>query len=439
MHSDKDFNTPAYPFFPFRIIANGNNEMKILSPYTNGGLNINRSAASLLELCNGSLSLSEIVSEIAGVDPAGEKRISELASGFINELASDGLIWIRREKMKWFNVPPPQSVFWEITAACNLKCLHCVVSADKKLEGELCTQSCYNLIDEWKQFGVKDITFSGGEPLIREDFFKLARYARDRGLVIQLATNGILVTQAVAKQIKELNMSVQVSLDGSNPEIYGRFRGRKESFGKALEAIRHLVKEDVDLTVGTVLARHNIDDIPAMLKLVQEEKVKTFRLIPFVPCGRGKENKDLELSPGEVKKVTQHLYSMRGSVPFTILPMEFEHLFKPPGNINVDPSTPSECGGAVSYCTVTPEGDVLPCHFFEGVLADNIKEKPFPWIWRQSRFLNYFRSLQVNDMTGYCRSCKWLGECRGSCKATNFSRGKLFSSNLHCWLVAENS
>ena len=428
-----------YPYFPFKISESTQNCRKIVSPFNDGEGSINISAEVLLKLCNGSRSFQEIITEISTIFQSPEKKIKEPAGQFLNRLASEGIIWIRREKMSWYNVPPPQSVFWEITAACNLKCLHCVVSAGDRIDGELDTQSCYNLIDELKNFGIRDLVFSGGEPMIRDDFFKLVRYARNRNLEVQLATNGLLVTSSAAREFKEMNISVQISLDGSDAEIYGRFRGNKSAFNKAITGIENLVNEGVDLTIGTVLSNHNIDDIPEMLKLVERYGVKTFRLIPFIASGRGKENSSLEPAQSKVMEITRFLYDQRDKVPFIILPMEFENLFKDPLCKTIDTTKPSECGGAISYCTITPEGEVLPCHFFKGVDADNIKEKSFQWIWRQSRFLNYFRSLKISDIEGYCKQCKWLADCRGSCKAANFSHGELFKSNRHCWLVEENT
>jgi radical SAM protein with 4Fe4S-binding SPASM domain len=428
-----------YPYFPFRIASSAENRKRIVSPYTNGRGYLNDSAELLLKLCNGSLSFGEITDELSKIYSLPGEKIIGPAGKFICRLTSDGLIWVRDQKMSWYDVPPPQTVFWEITSECNLKCLHCVVSADKKLDGELCTQSCCNFIDELKAFGIRDLVLSGGEPLIRDDFYHIARYARSRNIAVQLATNGVLVTGKVAKELKKLDISVQVSLDGSNAEIYGRFRGCKKAFPKVIRGIENLVNEGVDLTIGTVFSNHNLDDIPDMLKLVERHGVKIFRLIPFIPSGRGKINRDLEPGSSKVKEITRYLYEMRGKVPFTILPLEFENVFSEPLCKQIDPLKPSECGGAISYCTVTPEGDVLPCHYFYGVEADNIKERPFKWIWRQSRFLNYFRSLKIKDIEGYCRQCRWLADCRGSCKAANLSYGELFKSNRHCWLVEENA
>ncbi|NHJ31387.1 MAG: SPASM domain-containing protein, partial [Asgard group archaeon] len=97
-----------------------------------------------------------------------------------------------------------------------------------------------------------------------------------------------------------------------------------------------------------------------------------------------------------------------------------------------------KCDGAVAYATITPSGEVLPCRFFDGVRAENVKSLPFRDIWYQSRFLNYFRSLRVSDLHGNCAKCYWLFRCAGSCRAFSFAEGDLFNGNKTCWAWLEN-
>lgn len=426
-----------YPFFPFKLTSGDNGDCTVQSPYNKREINLNRSAVKVLRLCNGSLSFDEIVTILADRYQTPLRQITESTNTFIKNLEGEHLIWSRNEKMRWFNPPAPQSVFWEITSECNLRCLHCVVAAGKKLDKELTTEQCLMLIREWAAMGVGDITFSGGEPLMRKDLFQLAHVAAEHNIGLQLATNGTLITPSVVEELKKLNMVPQVSLDGSNRDIYAKFRGRKKAFDQAVRGLELLVEADIDVTIGTVLSKHNIDDIDAMLKLVETLGVKYFRLIPFIPSGRGKKHRDLELHPTQVKEVTQYLADRRGDLPFEIIPMEFELTFSPPNGQTLDRTRPNECGGAVQYCTVTPLGEVLPCHYFDSVQADNVHEKSFSWIWERSRFLNYFRSIRIGDIGGYCSQCQWLADCRGGCRAANFSIGEVFQENCHCWVAAE--
>ncbi|VAV84131.1 Radical SAM domain protein [hydrothermal vent metagenome] len=428
----------SYPYFPFRVASNGDKDIKVLSPYAGDEIKVNRSGEALLKLCNGSRSMDEIVTMLCDKFKSKETETRELAESFVDKFAARGVVWVKNEKMRWFNAPAPESIFWEITAECNLKCLHCVVSADKKQANELSTKEALSLIDQWQAMGVGDITFSGGEPLMRADFFELARAAKEKGMTVGLATNGLCVTPSIAAELRELEAGIQVSLDGSNEEIYGGFRGNKQAFGQAVKGIDNLVAAGNEVTVGTVISKHNLDDISKMLDFVESHGVKYFRLIPFIPFGRGEANSELELSPLQVKEVSAYLIEERKNRAVEIMTLEFEHTFSDPPANKIDASTPVECGGALHYCTVTPKGEVLPCHYFEGVDTENVKAQPFSQIWRGSRFLNYFRSMKISDIKGYCGECEWLPVCRSGCKAANFSTRALFDSNVHCWVVPEN-
>jgi radical SAM protein with 4Fe4S-binding SPASM domain len=426
------------PFFPFMVRADGNGSCSVVVADTERAESINHSAARLLELCDGYRTINEIArvlsTEFSGPFSVIESRLRS----FVDEMDGKGLIWIREERMRWFRTPPPSLIFWEITAECNLRCKHCVVSADKKLQQELTTDEALMLVDEWARLGVQNITFSGGEPLLRPDMFEIARYAKSQNINLQIATNGTLVTPSVVSELKSLAMDVQISLDGSSPEVYGRFRGNNRAFYDVVRGIEALRAAGMNFTLATVVTKSNVQDIPNILKLVEQYGIQAFRLIPFIPLGRGKKNKNLELEPSEMKELTVYLRGIRKKAAFDILPMEFEETLEEPFNQRIDPADPSACGGAIHYTTVTPEGCVLPCHYFYGVKTENVHDHSFSWIWHNSRFLNYFRSLRIRDFKGGCAKCKWLAQCRTGCKAANFSAAKLFEGNRHCWIANGN-
>ncbi|TAN38743.1 MAG: SPASM domain-containing protein, partial [Candidatus Methanoperedens sp.] len=143
--------------------------------------------------------------------------------------------------------------------------------------------------------------------------------------------------------------------------------------------------------------------------------------------------------PAQVKEVIQYLHEMRGKTRLDFVPFEFEEMLD--GGVCPDPPAPDQplqCGGAVAYATITPAGEVLPCHFFEGVRADSVKSDTFRDVWYRSRFLNYFRHLRVADLHGNCSTCTWLPRCAGSCRAVNFAKGDLFGGNKACWVSHES-
>ena len=102
-------------------------------------------------------------------------------------------------------LPPPRLLAWEITRSCNLYCAHCRASAVYgHCEGELSTAECFSLIDDILSVGKPVIILTGGEPLMRADFFEIAKYAADKGLKVVSGSNGTLVTEEVAARMKAI-------------------------------------------------------------------------------------------------------------------------------------------------------------------------------------------------------------------------------------------
>ncbi len=430
-----------FPYFPFNIERlDGSNQYLIKNHLIDDSLRLNRQAVEVLRLLNGEISLSEIMLQLAKGYPesGGLENIRAKIIPLLLLLTDKELIWWRDIPLKLVPVGPPPSIFWEITAACNLQCRHCVVSAGPKLAGELKTKRCLELAEEMTDFGLESVAFSGGEPFLHPDFAKIAERVRELGLTVQVATNGTLITSKEANWLKEIQAGVQVSLDGSNSKTHDYMRPGHNAFDRTIAGIKALVETGQDVTVGTVLSSINIDDINNIISLAQELGVAHFRLIPFVPKGRGEHYTHLEVPPKKVEKVTKHLYKLRNEVAISIADLEFEEMIG--GNVcpeHLDLSQPLGCSGAVSYGTITPVGELLPCHFFEGVRADSIVNTSFGEVWRRSRFLNYFRHLNIGDLKGVCNNCSWLPKCGGSCRAVNFAKGDLFGPNLSCWIAEE--
>jgi radical SAM protein with 4Fe4S-binding SPASM domain len=424
------------PYFPLRTEQQGD-RWKVRNPVDEESYWLNDYARYLLQLCDGFRTLAEITHTVGTQYGSSPAVCRERIKSVIDPLTEARMIWWRKQRATWWPTPPPQSIFWELTWQCNLRCRHCVVSAGQKDPGELTTDECQRLAEELARLGVRSAAFSGGEPLLRPDFFEIAEHVTRLGITTRLSTNGMLVDEGVAHRLRGLGTGVQITLNGSTAQTHDRFVGVPGAYDRAVRAVLHLTRAGLPVTLATVATRTTADDVPKTLELAVKLGVQAFRLIPFVPSGRGKHNAELELDPLEMKAVTKYLADRRGQTPIEIVPLEFEHTFSEPTGAHVDPLTKIGCSGAVSYCTIGATGDVLPCSYFAGVEAENVKDKPFHWIWSSSRFLNYFRSLTVGDIDGACGGCRWLSTCRTGCKAANCAKGDLFGSNCHCWIVRE--
>ncbi|WP_094226993.1 PqqD family peptide modification chaperone [Methanolobus psychrotolerans] len=422
------------PYFPFKI--NRDDKIWVITdPFTGYERELNEAAFWLLKLCDGYRTLDEIITEISGAYNADRKNVFDMSAPLLKKLTDDGVLWWRRERLSYWKLPAPAGVLWDLTSRCNLRCRHCVVSAGEAGRDELSFGDCCKLIDDFATFSIPQLILSGGEPMIRNDFFDIAGYAAEKGILIQVATNGTLIDETAAQRLASIGACVQVSLDSSEPAVHDNFRQCPGSWQKTMKGIELLIKADVPVTLAATVTTMNIDNIPRLYELANEMGITTFRILPFVPFGRGKYADELEVAPARMRELTMFLHSEKEKDGINIAPMEFECTFSPPHGHGIDAGTRIGCDGAISYCTVTSSGEVLPCNYFSGAQTENVKEKDFRWIWDNSRFLNYFRSLKASDVKGFCQDCNWLPVCRGSCIAANFAHGDIFQSNCHCWLV----
>ena len=425
------------PYFPLKLAAAGNS-WESYNPVEDVVYAFNAPAKHLLSLCNGQNTFDEIVALISSEYGLIPVDCRDKVTGVLALLADAGMVWWRDQCVKPMQLPPPQSVFWELTWRCTLRCIHCVVSGGERGGDEPTTRELKGIAWQLALAGVKSVTYSGGEPLLRPDFFEIAEHVSSLGMSAQLATSGWSADEDVAEHLERLGISVQITINSANPVVHDAFTRKQGSWKRSMRAIQLLVAAGVSVTVATIATTQSASEVPAIVDLIAAMGVPVYRLIPFVPGGRGRQHRDLELPPEAMRDLTLLLRQVRKSGQIHILPLEFEETLDPRPLYACGSSTHIGCSGAIGYCTIGTSGEVLPCSFFSGVQADNIRERPFKWIWTNSRFLNYFRSLTVGDLDGKCATCGFLAVCRGGCRATNYSLGNLFGSNAHCWAISEH-
>lgn len=166
----------------------------------------------------------------------------------------------------------PLYVAWQITNECNLACLHCIEESGpgKAFKDELSTEAALGIIDQLVQAEVPYVSFSGGEPMVRPDFFQLVERITAGGIGLKIETNGHYLTKENCKRFKDLGIkAVQVSIDGATPATFNKMRvnGR---FDTATDGIRRLREAGVPVEINFVPARFNIKEIGAVVDLAHE-------------------------------------------------------------------------------------------------------------------------------------------------------------------------
>jgi mycofactocin radical SAM maturase len=317
-----------------------------------------------------------------------------------------------------YGLDAPICLTWELTYACNLSCVHCLSSSGRRDPRELSTAECKTLIDEFERMQVFYVNIGGGEPTVRPDFWELVDYATEHHVGVKFSTNGIKITDAVARKLAASDyVDVQISLDGATEEVNDAVRG-PGSYRTALQAMERLRDAGfANFKVSVVVTRQNAGQLDAF-KAITDRYGAQLRLTRLRPSGRGADVWD-ELHPTAAQQ--RELYDWLVAHGEDVLTGDsFFHLAG-----YGDGGLPglNLCGAGRVVCLVDPVGDVYACPFaiHNTFLAGNIRgEGGFSRVWRESELFTELRSPQTG---GACTSCSAFDACRGGCMAAKFFTG----------------
>lgn len=255
---------------------------------------------------------------------------------------------IVKNKTHKSTIPQPYLISYAVTRKCNLKCKHCYSEAtEEAAPDELSTEETKRLLDEIVEWGIKLLIFDGGEPLCRDDFFDIAKYASTKGLRVAIGSNGTLIDKDVAERLKSSGiMAVQISIDGADAQTHDWFRGKEGSFNKALEGAKACKAAGLPFQFGMTIRRSTLNQIPDMLKLAIESGAIAAEFFDLVQVQRVKKEIPNEvLSPNERKEVMEWLAEAQKNCPIII-----------------------RVPGCPMYTLILQEKDVQPKHFPSNLL-----------------------------------------------------------------------
>jgi 12,18-didecarboxysiroheme deacetylase len=348
-------------------------------------------------------------------------------------------------------------VVWNVTSRCNLTCTHCYASVGQNTGHELSTPQALAVIDDLAAFGCPVLLFSGGEPFVRPDILTLARYATQKGLRVVFSTNGTLIDEKLAAEIKSIGVSyVGISMDGME-EIHDQFRNRKGAFQLALAGIRHCREAGVKVGLRVTMTQDNVKDIPAIFDLMEAERVPRLCLYHLVYCGRGAELAALDLPP-DVRRATLDLIIDRTKqlhdkgFPVEVLtvdnhcdgPYLYLRMLREKNPLAEDVMTLLKMNAGNStglgIACISWDGTVFPDQFWRTKPVGNVLEKPFSEIWGNpppdSLLYNLRRKKEL--VTGRCVTCRFLDICGGNFRArAEAATGDLWGVDPACYLTDE--
>ncbi len=309
-------------------------------------------------------------------------------------------------------------LFWESTSQCNLRCIHCRRLDVDAIAGQLTADQVKVVFDSAASLGKPIIVFSGGEPLLRDDWEYLAGYGTSLGLPIALATNATLIDRAVAQRIKKAGFSrVAVSLDGGDSATHDEFRGLDGAFNKAMTGIDAVRASGTDVQINATIAAHNVHQLDSLYNLATDLGAVALHLFLLVPVGCGTQIKEThQLPAAQYERVLGWVCDRQQSGSLEIRPTCAPHYQRIAAQKNLPSTNGKGCLAGSSVAFVSFAGDVFGCGYLP-VSCGSILDKSLADIWQNSTVFAKLRNPEL--LTGKCGQCNFKVTCSG-CRARAF-------------------
>ncbi len=354
-----------------------------------------------------------------------------------------------------FSADKKPVVVWNLTRRCNLFCMHCYAdSHDRDYPGELTTGEGRALLDDLAAFGVPTVLFSGGEPLTRPDIFELAAYAREKGLRCVLSTNGTLITPEAAQRILDCGFSYAgISIDGIGA-VHDKVRGKKGAYEAALRGLR--LCRDLGIRVGLrfTVHRRNLDQLPAVLDLLETEDIPRCCVYHLAYAGRGDRIRSYDLTPMETRAAVTYVFDRAEDFSRRGLDKEILTVDNHADNVllylrvlRYQPERAEEIhrmlrwnGGnqsGIAVASVGPLGNVHADQFSWMYSFGNVRDRPFSNIWTDTSHprMAVLRNRRTY-VKGRCQACKFFDMCNGNLRArAEYSTGDFLGMDPSCYLT----
>ena len=350
--------------------------------------------------------------------------------------------------------PSGPVVIWNLIRRCNLTCKHCyATSADRDFPGELSTQQVFSVMDNLKAFGVPVLILSGGEPLMRPDIFDISHRAKDLGFYVGLSSNGTLIDENNIDDIVKVGYNyVGISIDGMR-ETHDSFRRKKGSFDQALRGIRLCHDAGIKVGLRFTLTQDNRQDLPALLQLMDDERIDKLYLSHLNYAGRGNKNRRDDLHHSMAREAMRLLFETCWQDAQAERRREFvtgnndadaaylllwasEHM---PEHVSQLGRMLSRWGGnasGVNIANIDNLGNVHPDTMWWEYSLGNVKQRQFSDIWMDtSDPLMAGLKLDTRPLKGRCAGCHFRPICAGNTRTRAWQlTGDFWEEDPGCYL-----
>jgi radical SAM protein with 4Fe4S-binding SPASM domain len=337
----------------------------------------------------------------------------------------------------------PVHVVWELTLACNLRCVHCGSRAGRPRADELNTEECLDIVRQLAALGTREITLIGGEAYLRRDWLTIAKAIANAGIHCGIQSGGRAFTEEKIRAAIDAGVrAIGVSIDGP-PEIHDRLRGVKGSYDQALKALRAIAKAGIQPGVNTQVNALSKDHLRTVYETIVANGAKFWQVQLTVAMGNAVDNAAVLLQPHDYMDAVDVLAELfeRGLA---------EGLRMEPGNsigyfgpyeamwrsLTADPEPWSGCTAGETTLGLEADGKIKGC---PSLPAD-------PYMGGMAREMSIAEAMAAlapktvrrdgNRGRGFCGSCYYWSVCRGGCSWVTHSLTGKRGDNPYCYYRA---
>ena len=318
---------------------------------------------------------------------------------------------IEKEEPFTYQYSAPLRMDLALTFRCQNDCVHCYAGGPHETT-ELTTAQWKSIIDKLSEIGVFILTFTGGEPTLREDLPELQLYAQNKGMVTGLISNGRKLKDRVYVDVLEKSGLdfVQITLESHKPQIHDLMTSADGSWKETVEGIQNAVQSQIYVSTNTTLSKHNANDFITTIDYIKGLGVDAFGCNSLIYSGKAPSaSEEFTLDVEDLKMLLPKIRDKANAVGLKFL------WYTPTQYCQFDPV---QLGLGVKTCTaaminacVGPNGDVYPCQsYFESL--GNILNEPWEKIWHHSLAEKLRNRENVEEK---CKDCSQLQVCGGGC------------------------
>ncbi len=377
---------------------------------------VNKTGSILLKAIDGTIQKtsnvqSTLLSQFEGLP---ENEFSRDFFDFFNEMKEKGIVLMSENKTD-VDKYSLTNMHVELTMKCNERCVHCYLpNSQKDLAATMSFKNFCKLVDEFIELGGHNITLSGGEPLMHDSIEKILYYCHEKRLTINLLSNLSLMTDSLVDILKQINVGfIQTSVYSLSPLIHDKITKRKGSLEKTLKSIDKLLNENIQVQLSCPVFQINKESLLSVIDYAKRKNIRLRTNSALLPKTNGDNSFVIDnvLSSKEWRCL---LYKMTEPELNYMRDYVFENnsnsieLFQNPKEFLDSPL----CDAGISYCAISPTGDVYPCPEWLSYHMGNIYEKKLSDIWNHSQEVKLLRRINRQKNFKKCLECNSINYCK---------------------------